>query len=185
MSAHLKAIIGVLFAGTVFGLAFWGLYKPTVKQGPVIDLIEQMKEEGVPLFKMETLFGRSFDLKEFKNEVLIINFWASWCEPCIAEVPSLISLVEKMKGKVTLIAVSTDSYRSEIAAFLKSCPGIKKDKIHLLWDEKKTLMTSYGVNRLPETFVVGRGLKLSRKIVGAIDWEHPETIQYFNKLAEQ
>jgi thiol-disulfide isomerase/thioredoxin len=187
MSAHLKALISVLIlAALLVGVGFWYQNRQApVAEGPQINLLDKMKTEGVPVFKMQTLNGSTVDLEEFKNQVVIINFWASWCEPCVEEVPSLISLIEKLDGQVKLIAISGDSGKEEIVPFIKSFPGLNQKNISVIWDDQRTAMKQYGVERLPETFIVGKDLKLVKKVVGAVHWDHPESIQYFKNLIQE
>lgn len=182
MAAHFKALLGVVLATLILAGAFFAFYKPPTTQGPAISLVDKFKSEGVPPLKGATLDGVKVNLEQFKGKSIIINFWASWCEPCIEEVPSLIRLIQKTKGDVVLLAISADSARSEIEAFVKSFPGLKTENIYLLWDDQKDFMRNYGVERLPESFIVGKDLKLIRKVVGSINWDHPDTIDFFKGL---
>ncbi len=184
MSAHLKALLGVLAAGLILvGVYFSFFYKARPEpQGLSIDLVEQMRAQGIPDFKITDLAGKDFDLTPLKGKILIINFWASWCEPCIEEVPSLISLVKKLDGQVELLAISGDSDKGEIVSFLKSFPDLQGDHMTLLWDQDKSVVKKFGVERLPETFIVGRDLKLVKKVVGSVRWDHAESVNFFQDL---
>lgn len=185
MAAHLKALLGVTLAILLVATAFFFLNKPVVEvEGPPLDIIEEMKIKGVPKFKSQDLDGQGFDLENLKGKILIINFWASWCEPCVEEVPSLVSLVSKLKGKAQLIAISGDSDRKEVDSFLKAFPELKNENISLIWDEDKSLMKSYAVGRLPETFIVNQNFRLVKKVVGSVRWDHPESISYFEHLIQ-
>ena len=184
MSAHLKALFGVLLAGVILaGVFFYFFYKPQPEQQvSSIDLVEKMKEQGLPEIQIPDLSGKTFDLESLKGKILIVNFWASWCEPCIEEVPSLVSLVKQLDGQVELIAISGDSDKTEILSFLKSFSSLKGPNISLLWDENKMAVKAFGVERLPETFIVGRDFKLIKKVVGSVRWDHSESVNFFKDL---
>ena len=184
MSAHLKALMGVLLAGVILAGVFFAFFykaQPEV-QGPSIDLVEQMRLKGIPEIQASDLAGKKFDLGPLKGKILIVNFWASWCEPCIEEVPSLVSLVKQLGGQVELIAISGDSDKAEITSFLKSFPGLQGPYITLLWDQDKSLVQKFGIERLPETFIVGRDLKLVKKVVGSVHWDNADSVSYFKEL---
>ena len=159
MSAHLKALVAVFFASAVFaGIFFIFFYKPVPEvQGPSIDLVEQMRVQGIPDLKAVDLQGKDFDFAPLKGKIRIINFWASWCEPCIEEVPSLMALIQQLNGQVELVAISGDSDTTEITSFLKSFPKLQGPHITLLWDKDKSMVQKFGVERLPETFIVEIG----------------------------
>jgi cytochrome c biogenesis protein CcmG/thiol:disulfide interchange protein DsbE len=184
LSAHLKAIFGVLVTLCILGAVFFFFNRPAkVVEGPsVVDRVEKMKLEGVPLFTSHDLAGHEFNLESQKGKTLIVNFWASWCEPCVEEVPSLIALIKKLDGKVELIAVSGDSDKVEIESFLKSFPELRGPHISILWDQDKSIVQNYGVERLPETFIVGPDLKLIKKVVGSVHWDQPDSVNYFEQL---
>ncbi len=186
MSAHLKALFGVLLAGAIFaGIYFASVHKAESEvPAPSMDLVEQMRASGIPEIKAPDLSGKAFEGSIFKGKILIVNFWASWCEPCIEEVPSLMSLVRQLDGQAELIAISGDSDKAEIMSFLKSFPGLQGPHITLLWDQDKSLVKKFGIERLPETFIAGRDGKLVKKVVGSVRWDHAESVSYFKELIQ-
>ena len=186
MSAHLKAFVAVLLASAVIAAIFFVFfYKPIPEvQGPSIDLVDQMRAQGIPELKALDLKGQDFKFSPLKGKIRIVNFWASWCEPCIEEVPSLMTLIQQLDGQVELIAISGDSEIGEIMSFLKSFPKLQGPHITLLWDKDKSMVQKFGVERLPETFIVGRDGKLVKKVVGSVRWDHPESIKYFKELIQ-
>lgn len=179
---HIKAIIIVVILGA---LAYWGfdtLFGRKNIQRPGYVSMEIYEKEGVPDFEFTNLNAQKHRLKEFEGKIVILNFWASWCGPCIEEVPSLIKLVEEFKGKVKLIAISGDSSRSDIDVFMKSFPGMNHQDIQIVWDEDRSLMQMFDVARLPESMVLGMDHKLVKKLVGSIDWYNKDSVAYMNSL---
>ncbi len=70
--------------------------------------------------KLKTLDGKVFDINDYKNQVLLINFWASWCNPCIKEIPSLVRLQEKFKGQYfKIITINIGEPKDRIIKFVK------------------------------------------------------------------
>lgn len=97
----------------------------------------------------------------------------------------MIKLVREMKGQMVLLAISQDSSREEIEAFLKSFPEAETDGVHVIWDEDRSLAKAYEVDRLPESFLAGPDGKLATKIVGTINWYSPDSIAYLNEILEK
>lgn len=184
MKQHLKAIIVVVIFAVlgVWGFNHWMGSRVEETGANNYSALERMEKEGVPNFEAKDLEGQSFDLKSMEGKVVILNFWASWCGPCIEEVPSLIKLVKEFKGEVQLIAVSGDSLREDIDVFMKSFPEMKGENIKIVWDQDRSLMKQFQVARLPESMVLGKDQKLVKKIVGTIDWYNKDSIAYVNSL---
>jgi thiol-disulfide isomerase/thioredoxin len=186
MKLYLKALLVTCVGAAILGILFWKWSQATVSMAPTkITQIGEMETAGMPNFKLATLEGKAVEFKDFQNQVVIVSFWASWCGPCLEEFPSMIELVEKMNGKVKLLAVSQDSSKAEIEAFLKSFPKSNNPNIYILWDEKHEVGQQYNADRLPETFVAGKDQKLVRKIVGSINWATPDAIRFMEELTRK
>jgi cytochrome c biogenesis protein CcmG/thiol:disulfide interchange protein DsbE len=122
---------------------------------------------------------RKIALNQFRGKVVVLNFWATWCAPCIEEMPSLVQMQERLKDRgVTVLAVSVDSDSGSYQRFLRD------HNISLLTirDEKQQSNNLYGTFKFPETYVIDRGGVMRRKFIGAVDWSRPEVIDFLSKL---
>ena len=122
---------------------------------------------------------RKVSLDEFRGKVVVLNFWATWCPPCIEEMPSLVEMQQKMKAKgVEVFAVSVDADQSAYQDFLKA------HKVNLLTvrDPDQKSNNLYGTFKFPETYIIDRQGVLRRKFIGAVDWGQPEIVDYLGKL---
>lgn len=186
MKQHLKALIIVVILGA---LAVWGFntfFLPRVQQAPTtMATVESMEKDGVPNLSLKTLNGESFDLDQLKGKVVILNFWASWCGPCVEEVPSLIKLVKEFKGDIVLVAISGDSSEQDIKVFLKSFPELNSEHIKIVYDQDRSKMKMFDITRLPESMVLAPDRKLAKKLSGAIDWYNKDSIDYMRTLIKK
>jgi cytochrome c biogenesis protein CcmG, thiol:disulfide interchange protein DsbE len=186
MKLYLKAFGVTLVVGIIFVLLFWQWSRSTLPTAThSINLMDQMENEGLPEFEIKDLDGKPVHLGDFKGRPVIVSFWASWCGPCLDEFPSMIELIEKMDGKVQLVAISQDSNRTELEAFLKAFPKSKHPNISILWDQEMAVGRQYNVDRLPESYVTGKDHKLVRKIVGSINWSTPEAVEFMQGLVDK
>jgi cytochrome c biogenesis protein CcmG, thiol:disulfide interchange protein DsbE len=120
---------------------------------------------------------RSISLSQFRGKPLVLNFWATWCPPCIQEMPSLVQLQRQLGGKVTILAVSEDDDVNSYEQF------IRDHNIDLLTvRDTKHSNDLYGTFKFPETFVIDSNGKIVRKFIGAADWTSPEIVDYLKKL---
>jgi cytochrome c biogenesis protein CcmG, thiol:disulfide interchange protein DsbE len=122
---------------------------------------------------------RTVTLSQFKGQVVVLNFWATWCPPCIEEMPSLVQMQQRMKAKgVTVLAVSVDVDENQYRRFLR------EHNVSLLSvrdaDQKSNEL--YGTFKFPETYVIDRNGVVRRKFIGAVDWTEPEVIDFLGKL---
>lgn len=177
----------------VAGIAIVGIYtwyrssysKLTVNRPPSqFELVDRMEKEGVPDFSLKRLDGSDLKLSDFRGKVVVINFWASWCNPCVEEFPSMLKLAEHYNGKLVILAVSTDELKSDIVAFVKAF-GLPKKGFEVVWDEKRTIMSKYDIEKIPESFLVGKDGKLIRKILGSEDWSSKDALAYFDGLINE
>jgi len=122
---------------------------------------------------------RTVTLSQLKGQVVVLNFWATWCPPCIEEMPSLVQMQQRMKAKgVTVLAVSVDVDQNNYQRFLRD------HNVNLLSvrDADQKSNTLYGTFKFPETYVIDRGGVVRRKFIGPVDWTEPDVIEYLGKL---
>ena len=113
------------------------------------------KGDAFPLVSLPSLAGSgSIDLSKYKGKVVIVDFWASWCEPCKVELPYLDKLALKNKGKdLVVIGVNLDEKKAEAVAFLKSHPV----QLPIAYDgEKKTLVEKAEIEVMPTSFIIDK-----------------------------
>ena len=120
----------------------------------------------------------SVDLNRLRGRVVVLNFWASWCAPCIEELPSLEELQRDLP-QVQVVAVSTDEDADAYERFLK------QHSVSLLTvrDAEQRSNKMYGTYRFPETYVIDKTGAIRRKFIGAQEWTSPEILNYLRKLA--
>ena len=121
--------------------------------------------------------SQTVDLSTLRGHVVILNFWATWCVPCIEEVPSLVALHHRLP-QVAVVAISRDE---DAGAYQQFLVANHVDFTTVREPSGKT-PNLYGTVKIPETYVIdGRGI-LRRKFVSAQDWTSPEIIDYLGKL---
>lgn len=181
MKAHLMAFFAVVVVA--FALVGLFLYWESGRNvpPPVAGELTQ-----VPVFEAKTLQGVPVSPETYRGSLLVVNFWASWCAPCVEEVPSLVRLAKEMGGQVRILGISNDSKREEIDIFLKSFPEFNAPLIDLVHDEPPgfPLAKMFGVGRLPESYIFDVNGKFVRRVIGTIDWATPEAISYMKSLLE-
>ena len=129
-----------------------------------------------PEFKLSD-GSRSVDLAQYKGHVVIVNFWATWCPPCIEELPSLLAMQRELPD-VTVLAISQDEDPEAYSRFL-----LANDVTLLsLRDPSARIPRLYGTAKIPESYVIDRQGILRRKFVSAQNWTSPEILNYLRKL---
>ena len=120
-------------------------------------------------------------VKDIKTDYVIINFWASWCPPCVEETPSLIRFTERHSKSFTLLALSQDTTKKEIDEFIKTFPALKSEFITIIHDDSQSAARSFKVFKLPETFVYSISQNKFFQFSGSTNWDMPEVIQALEK----
>ncbi|WP_153720638.1 redoxin domain-containing protein [Sporosarcina cascadiensis] len=182
-----KKMIGYIVSALVVGTLVFLMVKNTVGK-PEIEPIDtsqtaadlpgqQAEEEGLeqyspaPDFTLETLAGETVTLSELKGKKVILNFWATWCPPCKAEMPHMESFYSKLteEDQVELIAVNvTESEKlgiSEVENFVESY----KLSFPIPLDETAQVTHTYGVFSMPTTFMIDTKGRIAQKVIGPLD----------------
>jgi len=124
--------------------------------------------------------SRTVTLSQLHGQVVVLNFWATWCAPCVAEIPSLVTMSQKMKPKgVIVLGISVDADEDAYLRFVKD-HGVTFETAR---DGDQKSNTLYGTVKFPETFIIDRSGVVRRKFIGPVDWTSPEVIDYLNKLS--
>ena len=125
------------------------------------------------------LSGKREHLKDLQGKVVVLNFWASWCGPCVEETPSLIALQQRIASRnAVVLGVSVDEDPAAYEKFVidqhLNYPTFR--------DPSKKIATDYGTSMWPETYIIDRTGVIVRKIIGPQDWNSPELLSYFDAI---
>jgi cytochrome c biogenesis protein CcmG/thiol:disulfide interchange protein DsbE len=118
------------------------------------------------------------ELSQLRGKPVLLNFWATWCPPCVQEMPSLVQLQKQLGDKVTILAVSEDADDGAYKQFVHD----RKVDLLTVRDADQKANKLYGTFAFPETFVIDRDGKILRKFIGPADWTSPEIVEYLKKL---
>ncbi len=153
-------------AAIAFWTACYGTNHPARIGSPAPDFTVQDSDHTVTL-------------SQFRGQIVVLNFWATWCPPCIEETPALVRMTNEMKGKgVTVLAVSIDADDAAYHKFLKEY----NVSMVTVRDEARKASNLYGTFGWPETYIIDRNGVIRRKFIGAVDWTSPEITDYLSKL---
>ena len=141
-----------------------------------------VKGDLAPDFQLEDTEGNQVSLSSLRGKVVLVNFWATWCPPCIEEMPSMERLNEVMSGdEFVMLAINTEETgRSVVPEFLEKTPYT----FPILYDDKGVVQKRYGVFKFPESFVVGKDGIVAEKVIGPLDWSSVKTITYLKSLTK-
>jgi cytochrome c biogenesis protein CcmG/thiol:disulfide interchange protein DsbE len=132
-------------------------------------------------FSME-LDGKPAHLFDLRNKVVVLNFWASWCPPCVEETPSLIALQQRIAPRNgVVLGVSIDEDPQAYEKFLRE----HQINFPTFRDPSKKIPNDYGTAMWPETYIIDRQGIIVRKIIGPQDWNSPDMIAYFDSVLGQ
>jgi cytochrome c biogenesis protein CcmG/thiol:disulfide interchange protein DsbE len=122
---------------------------------------------------------RKVSLNQFRGQVVVLNFWATWCPPCIEELPSMATMQDRMRSRgIVVLGVSIDVDEDAYHRFLRQ-RGVNFLTVR---DPEQKVATMYGTTGWPETYIIDRQGVLRRKFVGAVDWNSPEILQFLARL---
>jgi len=162
----LRAGIGVMLVALVYVL-YATIYQRVVVAG-----------DRAPKFAITADNGRSVSVPDFGGKLLVLNFWASWCQPCVEEEPSLNAFAQQFADKgVVVLGVSVDqdlnAYQKFLQRFHPSFLTVRDSKIH----------EDYGTFIYPESYFIDSSGMVVRKLdVAGINWTDPQMISYVNSL---
>lgn len=192
-----QKIIVVIFVSLLFLFLHWfdgrGGFSALVESSRVNSLVVDNVDDSVFAYDFELQSMFSFGvggveykkLSDIKDKVVVVNFWATWCPPCVKELPLLIDFAREHKGDVVLILLSQDNTEQVAKSFIEEnysdlmdLEGGLLSNVVVQWDRLKDI--SFGlfkVAKYPETIIFDRGGVLNSKIVGELRQENLQEIE--------
>ena len=146
-------------------LLLWTLSAP----GSAVELKALPPNTAPPPLALPDLQGREHTLADYRGKVVLVNFWASWCPPCVREMPSMQRLNAALKGRpFVIVTVNMDETREEITAFLHK---LKIREFVVLMDRGGKVLQRWKVHVFPTSFVLDAKGKLRYAFAGAPEWD--------------
>lgn len=178
----MRRFVLILVLLAVVGVTGYRIYSGNQRPDPVASPASGGVRVGDPApdVELKTLDGATVKLSQYRGKVVVLNFWATWCPPCLAEMPSMEKLYLMFPaGDLVMLAVNTEEDGAEILPeFLKNHPHT----FSVVLDPQANAQQTYGVFRFPESFIIGRDGKVVDKVIGAIDWVDPKVVEFFQSL---
>jgi thiol-disulfide isomerase/thioredoxin len=145
-----------------------------------------------PAFTANTLDGQARSLEDFGDKVILLNIWATWCGPCIEELPSMQRLYEALQGEpFEIVAVSVDATLGQpdpdgyiggnVGDFVRTF-GLTFPVLH---DPEGRIRRIYRTTGVPESFLIGRDGIIYRKISSSVEWDTPAWIEEIRRLMDE
>ena len=133
--------------------------------------------DTAPGFTIKTDNGRTVSVPEFGGKILVLNFWATWCPPCVEETPSLSQFAAAYADRgVVVLGVSVDrddkAYRKFLDKYKPAFMTVREDKLH----------ADYGTFMYPETYVIDAKGKVLEKYAEEVDWTSPKITSFINSV---
>jgi thiol-disulfide isomerase/thioredoxin len=118
--------------------------------------------------------GQTVELSQLRGKTVLVNLWATWCEPCLREMPSLERLQSRLGDRIAVLAVSEDRGGNKTVEPFIGKLGLKSVKIYI--DPKSEVGQAFGARGLPTSFLIDREGKVRGRVEGAAEWDSPKIL---------
>jgi thiol-disulfide isomerase/thioredoxin len=161
-----------LIRGLCLALCAQAVSLSTQAQG--FDFVPWAVKKSVPAFVATDLAGQTWRLPDLRGKAVLVNFWASWCEPCRAEMPALQSLAQQHgSGKLVVLAVNFKESEPTVQLFVQRT----QLRLPVLLDPQGLLARQWGVTVFPSTVLIGADGRVQGIVRGELDWIGPQAAQ--------
>lgn len=141
------------------------------------------KGQKIPDIRLTTINGKTIHLDDLLDHKILMNFWASWCAPCIVELPDLLDLAHK-NPEMIVILLSSDLTEDALKRHIDKLPAkdVQQSNVIIAWDERgKITRDVFQTFQLPETVFIDAAGRLQHKFVGVIDWGDKDVLKLLNR----
>ncbi len=174
---YIGVSIGII--AIVIGATFFIHSRQNLDQIP--EPSSELNYRYAPNFELTDWRGKKQRLGDQRGSVVLIHFWASWCPPCLDEIPKWIEFANRFKGKrFKFIAISLDQNWRDA---LKIVPGASlPSNVLSLLDDSGKVAEDFGSYQFPETYLLSPDLKIITKWVGPQEWNNPKLIELLDRM---
>lgn len=137
----------------------------------------------MPQFDLKTIYGTDVNLSDYKGKVIVLNVWATWCRPCVAEIPELITAQKALKDSdVRVIGVAVDGGNVDLKKFLDK---IRAPGFETFIDNKQAIPGKMGVSVVPTNFIIDGNGNLVAYAEGYLPWENPQILFFLKEVGKK
>ena len=169
----LSALVILIIGGV------WFSFKKE-KEPERLQQLDQMRQ-GDFQFSFTDLNKKERVLSQYQGKVVLVNLWATWCPPCVEELPSLLHIAQKFQNNLVVIAVSEESTKV-IQDFFSQWPQPSQN---FILSTSLDIQKTFSPQGLPESYLLDKKGRLVLKIVGSQDWNSSEWSQKITELTQQ
>ena len=144
------------------------------------EFVPSTQPRPAPAISFADTSGHSVELSEPQGKLVLVNLWATWCEPCLREMPSLERLQARLGERVAVLAVSEDRGGNKSVEPFIAKLGLKSVKVYI--DPKSEVGHAFGVRGLPTSFLIDREGKVFGRVEGAAEWDSPKILGILEPL---
>lgn len=175
-------------SSSIFPIAMLALVGVIVLGGIVLDRMGYFQRDLRKMAPDVTFYDRdggAVRLADYRGKVVLLNFWATWCGPCVVEAPSLAALSDELKRKLPDVVILAPALDDK--GFKATDPFVAK--LHLeslaVFHDKKKEAFKFGTRKLPETWLISRDGEILDRFVGEVDWSDPQIYALLEKVAKK
>ena len=143
------------------------------------ELLHYGEETSPPALSLPDLGGQQHGLEDYRGQVVLVNFWATWCPPCLAEMPSMQRLVEALAGRpFQILAVNTEETKSKVWKFRK----LLNITFPTLLDSSGEVTRAWGVEVFPTSYLIDAGGRIRYVSYGALEWDDAAVVTVIESM---
>jgi len=161
-------------------LLITGLLSPVAFAGGSLQPFES--DGPTPEFSLPDLKDTTRTLADYHGKIVVVNFWASWCPPCIYEMPALERLKQKLNEQpFEIVTINVDEQKYKVWKFVK----LINFGLPVLLDERKDTFNSWGASVLPTSFLLDQEGHIRYRVQGDLEWDSEEVISLIKELINE
>jgi thiol-disulfide isomerase/thioredoxin len=170
-----------MFRSVVKWLVIWLGLVPAMAAASALTPVEE--SYPAPAIDVPSLSGIRHSLSDHQGQVVVVNFWASWCPPCVKELPSMQALWERYEGRnFAMLAVNVGEDVDAVELFIETFDGLLD--FYILLDNDLDVASRWKVVAMPTTFVVDASGAVVYRALGERDWTDPEIVSAIEALLD-